>query len=285
MLHTVLNLTRPLVIFDLETTGVRVDSARIVEMAFRIYTAEGTTKHWRSLVNPGIPIPPETTETHHIKDSDMVGCRLCGQHSSSHPVPDSEGGGAGNACPEFKPIPFFKDIAETIAKGFSNCDFGGKNIRFDLQVLDAEMRRNRQPWSYEGAAVLCADRFEQIGEPRSLSALYKKHTGKDLVGAHSALVDVDASIEVMVQQLTKYATALPRNLRSLHELQWPGWIDAEGKFRFKGNEPVITFGKHNGTPMRQVPRSYWTWIAGNDFSPEIKRIAEEAAKGNFPQKG
>lgn len=283
MMHTVFNLERPLVVFDLETTGLKVDQAHIVEMAFRIFTNEGNTKHWRSYINPGMPIPPETTATHHITDEMILKCRLCGLHESSHPVMDSEAGGAGNGCPEFKRIPKFVEIAAGIAKGFTGCDFAGKNIRYDLQVLDNEMKRNRVEWTYAGAMVIDADRLEQLGEPRSLSHLYEKHTGKKLQDAHSALADVDATVEVIVAQLKKYGI-LPRGLQLLHELQWPGWIDSEGKFRWKDGVATIGFGKHRDAPMRSVPPGYWRWITQNDFSVEVKLIASNAANGVFPTK-
>lgn len=281
MLHTIFNLERPLIIFDLETTGLKVDVARIVEMAFRIYTNEGMTKHWRSYVHPGIPIPPETTATHHITDAMMLGCRSCGYLESAHPFYYNNG--VDEVCREFKRIPRFDEIAAGLAKGFSNCDFGGKNIRYDLQVLENEMKRAAVEWSYAGAVVLDADRFEQLGEPRSLSHLYEKHTGKKLQDAHSALADVDATIEVLVAQVKKYTT-LPRGLRALHELQWPGWIDSEGKFRWKDGVPTIGFGKHRDAPMRNVPPGYWRWITQNDFSIEVKQIASQAAEGKFPVK-
>jgi hypothetical protein len=114
--------------------------------------------------------------------------------------------------------------------------------------------------------------------------LYEKHTGKKLEGAHRALEDVKATSELLFEQLRKYQT-IPRNLDMLHDAQWPGWIDTEGKFRFtKEGVPTIQFGKHRNDPMRTVPLGYWSFILKGGFSPEIKQIAQNALNGIYPIK-
>lgn len=288
-----ISLARPLHILDFETTGLDPATARIIQIGFQTYTevfpGVGPTSTWQSLINPGIPIPPASTATHHITDGMMSGCRVCGRLEIEHPVegvihsinPVPPG---LLACPEFKPIPKIEQIIERMAHGFSNCDFGGKNVRYDLRVMAAETARHRVIWTYDQACVIDADRLEQIGEPRTLSHLYEKHTGKKLEGAHDALVDVNATAEVITRQLETY-DVLPRDLRQLHDLQWPGWIDSDGKFRFdEHGTPRCTFGKHRGVMMSAIPPSYYRWLTEADFPPDVKRIAGEAIAGRFPKR-
>lgn len=253
MIHTLLSLTRPLIIFDLETTGTT--NGRIVELGFQRFTAEGMNREYRTLVNPELPIPPRTTEIHHITDKDV------------------------------RDAPTFRQLAPHLVKGFTECDFAGKNIRFDLRVMGEEMQRVGQEWDYAGANIICADRLEQLGEPRDLTSLYKRRTGKDLLDAHGALNDVRATTELLVAQLEQFIK-LPRDLSTLHRLQWPDWASANGKFRFNADgQPIVTFGKHRDKPMNQVDRSYWSWILKSDFDNETKQIARNALLGVFPTRG
>lgn len=281
----ILQLTRPLICLDCETTGLDTQTARIVELGFQMFVDEfpaGLKKEWRTLVNPGVPIPADATRTHKITDDDFKRCRHCKQVRETHePI---------QSCDAFTPWPTFKQLALNLAKGFSNCDFAGANIRYDLRVLAAEFDRSGVAWSYLDAYVVDANRLEQLGEPRSLSDLYKKHTGSDLIGAHGALEDVKATSEVIAAQLAKY-DKLPRDLKRLHELQWPNWIDGSGKFRFVDGVPCFTqWGKHANKPMNHpsvnaVERgsTYWDFIIGADFPADVKQLAREAKLGKYPE--
>lgn len=271
MIHEVLKLTRPLILFDTETTGTNTREDRILELGFQVWESTGMTKSWRSLINPRVPIPAVAAKVHGIDDGIFQQCRQCGgpreNHGDDH---------------EFHEWPSFGQLARSIASGFSNCDFGGKNIRFDLRILAAEMDRESVTWSYLGANVIDIDRIEQLGEPRSLSHLYKKYTGKDHDGAHGAMADVEASAEVIVAQMTKFEQ-LPRDLDELHALLWPGWIDPEGKFKFVNGVPCFgQWGKYQNQPMKAADRGYWDFILRSDFSADIKQLAEAAKLGRFP---
>lgn len=304
-IHDMLTLTRPLIVFDVETTGLDCEKDRIVELGFQQFLPDGKVVEWRSLVNPGVPIPSDVTKVHGITNERMLACRECGGIRA-----DSNGNFC--TCPDFKPVPTFKQLAPRLATGFSNCDFGGKNIRFDLRFMAAEMKRAGQRWSYATAKIIDADRLEQIGEPRTLSHLYTKHVtevcntcdgegvvtayagvqhdrcgdcngsgriGKKLIDAHQAMADVKATSEVITAQLRKY-NVLPHDLDQLHALQWPGWVDTEGKIR-RDSEGVarLAFGKHSGVDVRQVPTGYWKWITDADFSDEFKELAGRILKG------
>lgn len=274
MIHKLLDLTRPLIVFDTETTGTDTANDRIVELAFQVWTSEGLQKEYRTLVNPGVPIPAAVTAIHGIKDEDFTNCRTCGLTFDAQHI-----------CEESRGWPTFKQIASSVAHGF-NGDYAGKNIRFDLRITAAEMQRAGQAWNYADARVIDADRLEALLNPRSLSHLYKKYTGKDLEDAHSALVDVQASTTVLVAQLSQNPTheVFPADLDALHELQWPGWIDSEGSFRFVDGVPCFgRWGKHAGKPMNKVDVGYYDFILKGTFSAEVKKLAAEAKMGKFPE--
>src|SRR5665213_1290422 len=104
MIHELLHLTRPLFVLDVEATSVDVQTARIVEIAFARFEAGGLTKEWSTRINPSVPIPASATKVHGITDADVAD------------------------------KPTFKQLAANLAKGFSDCDFGGQNVRYDLRV-------------------------------------------------------------------------------------------------------------------------------------------------------
>ena len=113
-LNEMLDLSRPLVVLDTETTGVDVAKDRIVQVGFQVWEAAGMTKEWRTLVNPGIPIPQEVVEVHGITDAMVQSCQKCG---SSHDGIDEEER-AGDVCDGFKPWPTFRQLAPAFARGF-----------------------------------------------------------------------------------------------------------------------------------------------------------------------
>lgn len=274
MIHELITLARPLMVFDCETTSSNPDTARICQLGFQRFTAAGPDKRWSSLIDPGIPIPPETTAVHGISDDMIRACWKC------HEPAEHENHQTGAHA--FVKVPTFPQLGPMLAEGFSGCDFAGKNVRFDLRTLQNEMNRYRIVWGYESACILDADRLEQLGVPRTLADLYRKYTGEELKDAHDALADVDGTVTVILGQLRAFPQ-LPRDLRALHDLSWPGWIDVDGKFKFENGQPVINFGKHKGTPMRRVEPGYYRWMLGGEFSANTKRVAENALRGVFPQ--
>lgn len=279
MLNELLKITRPLFIFDTETSGTDWKNDRIVELGFEQWGPEGLVKEWRSYLNPGVTIPDSAIAVHHITNEMVQGCQLCDKPPSQHGL-GTEG------CQFWKPYPTFEQLAKNLAHGFSNCDFGGKNIRFDLRILQKHFDRAGVEWSYRGARIVDAERLEQIAVPRSLSNLHEKYTGKPHDDAHGALSDVRASTTVLVKQLEAHAS-LPRTLDALHALQWPGWIDGEGKFKFVNGVPCFgNWGKFSGKPMTAADNGYWNFIITTKgpeaFSGEIKKLASDAKLGKYP---
>jgi DNA polymerase III subunit epsilon len=304
VIHTLLNLTRPLFVLDTETTGLTPD-ARIVELGFQMWAPEGPCKNceqqltalksgliteippctychetrhveggmikeWRSLVNPGIPIPQAVIDVHGITDVHMTRCQRCSNARNDC------------ICDEFRIVPTFKQLAPSLLRGFTNCDYAGKNVRFDLRILSAEFQRAGHVWSYEGARIVDIDRLEALAIPRNLEALHEKYVGHKHDGAHGALSDVRASATVIVKQLEAHST-LPRDLDALHAAQWPGWLCSDGSFRMVNGVPTVMFGKHRDRAMRDVPNDYYDFILKNSFPADVKRLAAEAKLGRYPE--
>ncbi len=268
-LHTILPLTRNLFIFDTETTGVDPADSRIVEIGVEHWTSEGLQREWRTLVNPGVPIPATATAIHSINDSDFTECKTCGDPLEGHTTIEGMA-----SCITPRPWPTFAVLAPKLATIFKDCDYAGQNVRFDLRILRAEMIRAGVEWSYTGARVIDSGRLEQLAIPRSLSDLYQKYEGAPLTGAHGALADVQASRAVISHQLEAHPQ-LPRDLDALHELQWPGWLTDDGKFRLVDGVPTCMFGKHNNTPVAEIPVGYLDWIIKSEFAPDVRTLAQQ----------
>lgn len=255
-LATLLTLTRPLAVLDLETTGTNTEQDRIVQIAITIHYPAKDPVPWKVLVNPGVPIPAEATAVHHITDA-MV--------KDAHTM---------------------KTMAPKLAKALSGLDFCGYNVTFDLRMLKAEMVRAGESWSYESAGIIDAYRIEQLLFPRSLSSMYEKYVGKKLSDAHDASVDVEATEEVLAGQLRAY-DQLPRTVAELNTYCWPkaaDAVDAQRKFMWRGGEACIAFGKHTGTPLRQMDKGYLQWMLNNEFPADTKRIIEDALSGAYPER-
>ena len=304
MLHKLLNLTRPLFIFDCETTGVDPQKDRIIEFGFQQWGPEGLVKEYRTLINPGVPIPLASSKVHNIYDLDMHRCQTC-KLVVDDVAPDR------CRCEAPSRVLTFRQLAPNLAKGMSNCDFGGKNIRFDIRITLAEMAREGVPWSIAGPRIVDAERLEQLAVPRDLGSLYAKYVrtnckacngtsvtsallpcleckgigyfNKPHEGAHGALSDVQASTAVIVGQLTTWPS-LPRDLDALHAAQWPGMIDLDRKFVFvDGVACFSNWGKYANKPMRFADNGYWDFILKNDFAADVKALASAAKLGKFPE--
>ena len=246
-----------------------------------MYDATGPIKEYRTLVNPGIPIPEAVTKLTGITDAMVQGCRTCGYALNGHPIGKSDEC-VDVDCIDPKPVPTFKQLANSLSRGFTNCDFANQNIRFDLRILQAEMTRAGVEWSYVGARIIDTHKLEQIAVPRSLSHLHEKYTGLKHDGAHGALSDVRAAATVIAKQLETH-DALPRDLAKLHEMSWPGELDEGGKFKMVSGVATCQFGKHRGKAMRDIPVDYFDWLLKSDFPADVKTLAANAKLGKYPE--
>lgn len=252
ILPDVLPLSRPLIGVDLETTGVNNRRDRIVEIALEIMKPGAPVKEYRTLVNPGMPIPPGATKVHGITD-EMV-----------------------------KDAPKFSDLAANLISGFRAADFVGYSVRFDLGFMAAEFKRTGHAWNYEECAILDPNKIWFAKENRTLASAVKRWLKRDPEASHSALDDIRNSTRVLAEMIVDWD--LPADLRELHNLGAAGWYDAEGKFQWKEDRLEISFGEHRHKDIREIPRDYLSWIAGSksDFSDKVKALCSAAMRGEFP---
>ena len=256
-----LRLDRPLVCFDLETTGTDVATDRIVQIGLIRVEPDGTRLSFESLVDPGRPIPPEATAVHGITDAQVAG------------------------------QPTFVQLVDRVMDLLEGADLAGYNsLGFDLPLLMEECERAGRPLRTEGRRHVDAMRIFHRMEPRDLTAALRFYCGQELTDAHSALADATATLEVIDAQVAHY-DALPADTEGLNRFCCEGdecFLDATRKFVWNDQgEAVLAFGKYKGQSLREVARSntgYLDWIAGKDFTAEVKRIARDAQRGVFPRK-
>jgi len=242
-------LDRPVVVFDLETTGPNFRSDRIIEIAGVKVNPGGDREVWVRRVNPGIPIPAASTAIHGIRDADVAA------------------------------MPRFKEVAPELARFLEGCDLAGYNITgFDLPVLRLEFLRAGLTFEISGRRLVDAQRIFFSREPRHLSAAARFYCQTDHEGAHGALADAEMTLRVLAGQFEKYPD-LPRTVDELHELFCAGLdrdIDPEGRFRLVNGEPTVNFGRNRGRTLREMSRvepGFFRWILKGDFSAPVKEIA------------
>jgi DNA polymerase III subunit epsilon len=242
--NMILELNKPLVFIDLETTGINLATDRIVEIALVKISPDATRVVKRKLINPGIPIPPPSTEIHGITN-EMV-----------------------------KDAPTFKQAANEIRQFLEHCDLAGYNSnRFDLPLLVEEFLRAGQDFDVSGRELLDVQRIYHLMEPRNLSAAYRFYCSKDLQDAHSAEADAQATWEVLEAQVQKYPQ-LGNSLDSILKITGREEIvDFARRFGMENGVVVFNFGKHKGKPVTQVLKDephYYDWMMKGDFPMHTK---------------
>lgn len=242
-----LNLKKPIIFFDLETTGTNITQDRIVEISIIKIMPNGE-EHERTLrVNPGMPIPAEATAVHGITDADVASCRT------------------------------FKMIAADLAKSFVGCDIAGFNSnRFDIPMLDQEFQRAGVKFDFTKPRFIDVQTIFHKKEQRTLVAAYKFYCGKDLTDAHSANADTRATYEVLKAQLDRYED-LPNDIEALSEYSSQNRnVDLAGRIIYNDKrEEVINFGKYKGKLVCDVLRQdpgYYSWIMQGDFPQNTKDV-------------
>ena len=253
-----LALSRPLVFMDLETTGLSTQEDRIAQMAVVKLWPGGEFMSHSTLVDPGVPIPPGATAVHGIGDEQVAG------------------------------QPRFAALAPQLAAYLDGCDFAGFGVaRFDLPLLLAEFRRAGCEFSLEGRRVLDALAIFHQREPRTLEAALRFYRGRELEGAHDALADVEASLEVLEGQFGHYGD-LPTDLAELTDIAMPGWFDAEGVLVWREGELHFGRGKHRGASVASVVErdpTYVDWMLRDTFAPEVKSALIQIRSGGAPDQG
>ena len=245
-----LNLKRPIIFFDLETTGVDTSRDRIVEISMIRIEPDGEEIVRTRRLNPGMPIPPEATAVHGITDDDVRDC------------------------------PTFAQVAKSLAEFVRGCDFGGFNSnRFDLPLLVEEFLRVGIDVDFKQRRFVDVQNIFHKKEQRTLVAAYRFYCDKELDDAHSAAADTRATYEVLQAQLDRYDD-LENDIDFLASFSSRGEsADYAGRILYneKGEE-VFGFGKYRGQRVAEVFRrepSYYAWMLNGDFPLYTKKVITE----------
>ena len=270
-----LNLTKPLVIFDLETTGLDLVKDRIIQLSYIKVYPDGQEERGNELINPERPILPEITDLTGISDADV------------------------------KDKPTFKQIAPRLCEKFIGCDFAGFNSNhFDIPLLAEEFLRAGIDFDFSKCRLIDVQTIFHKMERRNLAAAYKFYCGRkmeDDFEAHRADQDTEATYRVLMAELDKYApganedpekvlendmqmladfSKMNKNVDFAGRIVWGEVKGQDGKPLLDENgnprlTEVFNFGKHKGLPVADVLRSdpgYYSWILGGDFTYNTKQV-------------
>lgn len=254
-----IHLDKPLVIFDIETTGLNPTTDRIIELcAIRLHP-DGRQYRKTWLLNPTIPIPIESIAIHGITD-DLV-----------------------------KSAPTFADKAQEIFNFFRDCDIGGFGIsHLDIPVLEEEFARVNMSFNARARRQFDALRIYHRREPRDLAAAVRFYCKRELTDAHSAENDTKATLDVLKAQFNTYPD-LPRDPDELDAYlnpRDPFLLDRDGRFRWLDGQVTINFGRKKGKPVRDVIKedpNYLKWILHGNFGRDTKQIAQNILEGKWPE--
>ena len=241
-----LNLKRPLIVFDLETTGISISYDRIVEIACIKIFPDGREDIKVCRINPEMPIPALVTAIHGITDEDMAD------------------------------KPTFAQLAKELAVFMQGCDFAGFNSnKFDFPMLVEEFLRAGVEFDAENRKFVDAQRIFHTMEPRNLSAAYKFYCGQTLTNAHSAEADTRATVDILKAQIQHYP-ALENNIDFLHKFSGQNnFVDLAGRLVYnEDGKEVFNFGKHKDKLVELVLKqdtAYYQWMMKGDFPLDTKR--------------
>lgn len=265
-----IQLTKPLAFFDLETTGLDVTNDRIIEIAILKMNPDGSKEHYSKRVNPEMPISPESSEITGISDADVQDC------------------------------PTFKELAPEIAAFLGDADLAGYNSnKFDIPVLAEEFLRAESDFDMSARKFIDVQNIFHKMEQRTLAAAYQFYCQQELVNAHAAMADVEATQEVFAAQLKRYEN-LEKNIDFLSDFSRSGnneILDFAGRIaRNDKGEAVYNFGKHKGKSIEQVNQEepgYYGWMLSANFPLYTKKVlkdemerlkAKNVPAGNFDDK-
>ena len=242
-----LQLTRSIVMLDLETTGLDVETDRILEIAMvRIYPKlqQLERMNLHTYLNPEIPIDPEATAVHGISIDDV------------------------------RDKPTFRAIAPQVVRMLIDADVMGYNARaFDVPILQRQLKECGHTWDLEGVRIVDPMRIMKAQEqPYTLAAALHRYTGREPVDAHSAYADVMTTAEVLRAQIRRYGACTVDAL--VLAARKPNWLDDDGKILDDCGTAVFGFGGHQGEPLCDH-LDYCHWMLGKDFPDDTKRVIRE----------
>ena len=253
-----LKLERPIIFLDIEATGLNPRLDKIIQIALIKVFPDNRRENYSCLINPEMPIPQDIVRMTKISQEDVE-----------------------------KEETFFKK-SEEIFDFLKGCDLAGFNLlRFDLLLLQEEFRRAKIKFEWDGINVIDVQKIFHKKEPRNLHAAFRFYCDKEMSNPHDALVDAQATLEILESQLERYSD-LPKVISELAVFcKEERFVDNQGRLHWKDGEVAIGFGKYKGKLLRELvgnSKDYLNWIVNSDFPEDTKKIIKEALRGNFIQK-
>ena len=259
-----LKINKPLVFFDIESTGLDITKDKIIEITILKLSISGRKNSFTFRINPEIPIPSENSKIHGIYDKDV------------------------------KNSPSFKKVGNKIKKLLYKCDLVGFNIlKFDLPILIEEFKNNKISFSINNINIIDVQKLYHLMEKRNLSSAYKFYCNKTLKNSHSSFSDTMATYEIFLNQLKKYDNQevfdlkgnkmgkISKNLNKINNTLNNNMIDLEGRFIMDNDDPVFNFGKYKGKKIKEILKKnpgYFNWIIKGKFSNDTKENLKKIKK-------
>ena len=250
-INKLLKLDKPLVVFDIETTGLNISSDKIVELAYIKIWENGRVKQDDMILDPQMKISLEAVAVHGIRNRDI------------------------------KDKPKFRDRAQELWDVFNGCYYGGFNIiNYDLPLLRREFIRVGMDFEYNTKQIIDSREIFLKMVPRTLSTTYEYFCHKKFKEWHTALNDTEASLEILVRQLEKYKDISDWEfINKIHESGESDHIDGTRKFYWLKGEAYFAFSKYRDRRLKDIAREdpeFLEWMLSADFSEELKNIVEKA---------
>lgn len=239
-----MKITKPIIFFDLESTGLDTSNDRIMQFAAIKFNTDGTKRKLNVQINP------------------------------DHPISDHAFEKTGMTLEMLKDKPLFEEVVEQIFEFMRGCDIGGYNVLgYDIALLFNEFYRYGYVWDLDDMNVIDSYQLEIALTSKTLENVYKKYTGLELVDAHDALSDVKADIKILEKQMElipKEDDDIVKNVYTFLKIDKTKIFDLAGKVYVNDNQiPCWNFGKNKGLPLAENP-GYIKWVLSTDFPPETK---------------
>lgn len=246
-----IDLDKPLVIFDIETTGLNISSDKIIEIAYIKIFKNKKIKKDTLLINPEMPIPREATVIHNIDDKKVA------------------------------KAPTFKEVSQELWEIFNDCYYSGFNIiNFDILVLRREFVRVGMDFNYKTEQIIDSKKIFQHMAPTNLSSAYEYYSWKAFNKKRSSMAHAEASAEILIKQFERYNELRDKKfIKKIHKEDYDINVDNIRKFYWRNGEACFSFSKYKDKSISEVEkkdRDFLEWIIAADFTEETKNIVKTA---------